>query len=390
MGRGAKCLSEHQPSRSERNHGNSNPSFKPVGQDRQRKSLPQQKRRTATKEAARDAAEERQAEAKVLIKELQERINRFSPEDYQAWLVSLPSMYQYSWLNNLLLSEYGRLSGISPSRVKSMKAWNEENRRVKKGSKGLGARVPRQLVRKDLKGKPILDANGEKIVWTQFPVLFRFYDISQTELEPGAEDLSQKHEGAQQAISDLTRVAERNGIVVHPEAVQADHPHAPYINPHLLNNPNVYGSFIEFEMTDPKSPTGREPVKAIVLRGGLDPDEQARVLAHELAHGVMHNRERINKEKEDDQQGESPSKRQREVEAESVAYVIMSDYQLASDFSVPYLHGWSSSDEGDRAKMINRSSERIRLAAKDIFGTRDELESEAVLEMMVSGEQQPD
>lgn len=380
MGRGSNCLSEQQPTRFGRDSENLKPPFKAVGHSQSTKRPLPKKKQRATKAAEREASAKRQDEAKKIIKELQARITRFSQEDYQAWLVSLPTMYQYSWLNNLLLSEYGQLMGISPSRVKSMKAWNKENRRIRKGSKGLGARVPRQLVKKDKDGKPRLDQNGEKVVWTQFPVVFRFYDIAQTELMPGCEDASQEHQGAQQAITDLTRVSEENGIVVHPEAVEANHPHAPYINPFLLKNPGVYGAFIEFEMPDPKAPSEKEPVKAIVLRGGLDPAEQARVLAHELAHGVMHNRERITSEKDRDAQKAGPSKRQREVEAESVAYVIMSDYQLASEFSVPYLHGWAGADKDQRSRMINQSSERIRSAAKDIFGTRDQLEAETASE----------
>jgi Zn-dependent peptidase ImmA (M78 family) len=375
MGRGSNCLSEQQPTRFGRNYGNEKTSSEAVGVQSTKRSL-HQKKQKATKAAEREASAKRQDDAKIIIKELQARIARFSQEDYQAWLVSLPTMYQYSWLNNLLLLEYGQLSGISPSRVKSMKAWNEDNRRIKKGSKGLGARVPRQLVKKDRDGKPLLDKNGEKVVWTQFPVVFRFYDISQTELMPGCEDASQEHQGAQQAIKDLTRVAERNGIVVHSEAAEANHPHAPYINPYLLKNPGVYGAFIEFEMTDSEEPSRTEPVKAIVLRGGLDPTEQARVLAHELAHGVMHNREQMAKEGDKDSQKALPSKQQKEVEAETVAYVIMSDYQLASEFSVPYIHGWAGSNEDQRSRIINQSTERIRLAAKDIFGTRDRLEAE--------------
>jgi len=77
------------------------------------------------------------------------------------------------------------------------------------------------------------------------------------------------------------------------------------------------------------------------------------MLIHEIAHSLMH--------REDD----TTSRKAREVEAESVAYVVSSYLGIdTSSYSFGYVAGWASSKE---VKELQESMSRIRNTAHDLI-----------------------
>jgi excisionase family DNA binding protein len=95
--------------------------------------------------------------------------------------------------------------------------------------------------------------------------------------------------------------------------------------------------------------------RRIRVRAGLQPAQQVKTLAHEIAHALLHNPERI---------AERPVGRQlAELEAESVAYVTCQELGIDSgEYSFGYIAHWAG--DGEQAvKGIEASAAQIQHAA---------------------------
>ena len=84
----------------------------------------------------------------------------------------------------------------------------------------------------------------------------------------------------------------------------------------------------------------------ITLLPGQSPAEEFATLAHEFAHEMMHRTERRS----------STSKRVRETEAESVAFVVCSAIGLETGTAAQYYIGLYGGDESSLARASNTSS----------------------------------
>lgn len=91
----------------------------------------------------------------------------------------------------------------------------------------------------------------------------------------------------------------------------------------------------------------------VTITGETSQAQQFHVLVHEIAHALLHGK--------DDHHGRP----EREIEAESVAYVVCHALGLATDgFAVPYLASWGGKDGQE---LILDSADRISTAAQRIL-----------------------
>ena len=80
--------------------------------------------------------------------------------------------------------------------------------------------------------------------------------------------------------------------------------------------------------------------KEIVIKKGLSESQTLKTAIHETAHAKLHDSEIM------ESLGVEKDRLTKEVEAESVAYCVCSSFGLdTSDYSFPYIAGWSSSRE---------------------------------------------
>lgn len=104
----------------------------------------------------------------------------------------------------------------------------------------------------------------------------------------------------------------------------------------------------------------RSEPKRIVIQKGMSQAQTLKTAIHELAHSVMHDSE---------PKGEGPAlpgRATREVQAESVAFVVSSWLGLdTGDYSFGYVAGWS---EGKNLSELRASLDEIRGAAHGIIG----------------------
>jgi hypothetical protein len=166
------------------------------------------------------------------------------------------------------------------------------------------------------------EATGEERMIISSPRAFRVvhvFDIYQTDGDDLAEIPCHGLEGEGAAYDDLTNYAEGLGFLVEVGELPAD-----------TNG-----------LCD-------HSTKRITVREGLAPAQQTKTLAHEIAHALLHGSEF------------EPPRAQKELEAESVAYVVMSTLEIDSAaYSFGYLASW-----GADTHAIRRSGHRIQQTAQ--------------------------
>lgn len=94
----------------------------------------------------------------------------------------------------------------------------------------------------------------------------------------------------------------------------------------------------------------------VVVTDGRTRAQQFKTLCHEVAHALLH------------PIGEQHTQPEREVEAESTAFVVCHALGLnTGDYSFPYVATWANGE--DALKMVAASGERIARAARTILET---------------------
>ncbi len=257
--------------------------------------------------------------------------NYFNSDTYKAFLNTMSKLNNYS-LNNLFLIV---AQNPKASAVASFKAWKSFDRHVKKGEKALKIWAPYQVTRKDEKGKPVLNKKGQEVKDTRFR-LVPVFDVSQTE----GKELPQpvyELEGTHQDYANLYRAAKETAA-------------AKGIAFEISKEPMEAHGF--YSPTDSK----------IVIRAGMSERETLSTIFHEMAHADLHNPKSL--------EGQHLTRTTKELQAESVAYVVANHYGLdTSSYSFGYLAGWSK--EPDSLADLEAQLSIVQQEAKDLIQRLD-------------------
>jgi len=300
----------------------------------------------ARKSKSTKSPEQRRAEMEALHGQLAEAVEQLrSSERWTAYLRFCASFHRYSFSNVLLIW----FQFPEASRVAGYRAWQAKGRQVRKGERGLriiGTGTVRISSDDDAEEEGEKTEDGRRRVF--FPV--SVFDISQTELAEGAEDVSTiAHElqGADHA-GILSRVVEHltaAGVPVEFSTTRA--------------GVNGY--------TTPANAETGQPVR-VVISDQLDPAQQAKTALHEAAHITLGHL--------DDDAAEYVAHRGRyEVEAESVAYVLAGILGLdSSAYSVGYVAGWAERAESD---VIKDTATRVLKATHTLAEALSPTEADA-------------
>ena len=227
------------------------------------------------------------------------------------FLATLATFHNYSFSNVMLIC----LQRPDATQVAGFNAWKKLGRYVMKGEKGIGIIAPMVF------GKASDAAEGDDAPRIRFKMV-RVFDVSQTDGEPLADFASIGGDPGEHLAHLRDLVMRRN---------------------------------ITLEYADiPGGAQGVSRGGSITVRPDLAPAEDFFVLVHELAHELLHRKDRRS----------ATTKIQRETEAEAVAFVVSKASGLdcgshASDYIQLY--------QGD-AKMLSASLELIQKTAADILG----------------------
>ena len=104
--------------------------------------------------------------------------------------------------------------------------------------------------------------------------------------------------------------------------------------------------------------------KIIVIQDGMTERQSVKTLVHEIAHAMLHTKEQLQEYKKD--------RKQKELEAESVAYIVCEHYGFDSeDYSFPYILSWGGSGFQEILKesmsVIQKTADQIITAVNQYF-----------------------
>lgn len=274
----------------------------------------------------------------------------FTSNRYQEFLKTMAKFHNYSFNNTMLIA----MQRPDATLVTSYKNWQSMGRQVMKGEKGITIIAPAPY--KKMKEKEVLDENQRPIMGTdgkpkteQVEVTVRHFkavtvfDIAQTSGEPIQTLAPELLTAAVQDFDSFMQAIQK----ISPVPIRFDE---------IDGNANGY-----YHNAD----------KEIVIKKGLSESQTLKTAIHETAHAKLHDREIM------ESLGVEKDRLTKEVEAESVAYCVCSSFDLdTSDYSFPYIAGWSSSRE---MKEMKASMDVIRKTAGEMIDQLTE-ELEIILE----------
>ena len=274
----------------------------------------------------------------------------FTSNRYQEFLKTMAKFHNYSFNNTMLIA----MQRPDATLVTSYKNWQSMGRQVMKGEKGITIIAPAPY--KKMKEKEVLDENQRPIMGTDgkpktekvevtvphFKAVTVF-DIAQTSGEPIQTLAPELLTAAVQDFDSFMQAIQKISLV-------------PIRFDEIDGNANGY-----YHNAD----------KEIVIKKGLSESQTLKTAIHETAHAKLHDKEIM------ESLGVEKDRLTKEVEAESVAYCVCSSFGLdTSDYSFPYIAGWSSSRE---MKEMKASMDVIRKTAGEMIDQLTE-ELEIILE----------
>ncbi|MDQ8692336.1 ArdC-like ssDNA-binding domain-containing protein [Streptococcus sp. IsoGale022] len=255
----------------------------------------------------------------------------FNSDIYKAFLQTMSKFNNYS-LNNLFLIVAQKKDA---SAVASFNAWKKLGRHVQKGQKALKIWAPYQVTRKDEKGQPVLDKKGQEVKDTRFR-LVPVFDVSQTEGKELPQPIYEL-EGTHQDYANLYRAAKETAAA---KGVRLE------ISKEQMEAHGYY------------SPSENK----IVIRAGMSERETLSTIFHEMAHADLHNPKAL--------EGQKLTRTNKELQAESVAYVVANHYGLdTSSYSFGYLANWSN--EPDSLADLEAQLSIVQKEAADLIKRLD-------------------
>jgi hypothetical protein len=240
-----------------------------------------------------------------------------SSEGWLEYLRFQSQFHHYSANNALLIM----MQKPDASRVAGFNQWKSMGRYVKRGEKGIAIFAPltRKIQTTDVDGSEsaFYRLYGFRVVYT--------FDVSQTDGKPLLEPPISKLDtvGTEELMERMLEISSRLGVTV--EFGNAGGPNGYY-----------------------QSHTNR-----IVVENSNPPAQQLKTLVHEYSHSILHAK-----------WDPDVTREQKEVEAESAAYIVCNYLGLDSaGYSFAYVAGWSGSDPEE----ILRYAQRIQQAATTII-----------------------
>lgn len=279
------------------------------------------------------------------MKEITERLEQgvkelFTSEMYTEYLKTMSQFHNYSFNNTLLIA----MQKPDATLVAGYQAWQKKfKRQVKKGEKGIQIIAPVPIREKEEIEKfdpetnePILRPDGQPETEEVVHIIPRFriatvFDVSQTYGEPLPEletpELMGNVENYEVFMQALREIS--------PVPIRFDE---------IESGAKGYYSTVN---------------KETVIQRGMSEMQTMKTGIHETTHAKLHDREIM------EELGEKKNQMTREVEAESVAYTVCQYFGLdTSDYSFPYIAGWSSSVD---MKELRASMDTIRKTAGEMI-----------------------
>ena len=289
--------------------------------------------------------EEREERVRQLTDKLESGISDvFQSDRYADYLRTMSKFHQYSFRNTILIF----LQRPDASQVAGYHDWKKKfDRQVKGGEHGISIFAPcpgKKQVQKIDPGtqRPVFDANGQPVMEWEEVTRYRIvtvFDVSQTEGKELPEPCVTELTGDVAEFERMTAALKAlSPLPVSFEDFSAD----------------AYGYCDHAE--------GR-----IVVRPGLSQKQTLKTLVHEIAHAKLH-------APADILDTARPKRSTRELEAESVAYVVCQHFGIdTADYSFGYVADWTRDKD---MKQLKASLDLIRSTSAELIAGMEGHEQE--------------
>lgn len=277
----------------------------------------------------------------TIMKSLEEGVEKvFTSEQYQMYLQTMAKFHNYSFNNTLLIA----MQRPDATLLAGYQTWQKKfHRHVKRGEKGIKIIAPvpvkekRQVEKIDEETQEIvIGIDGQPETETVERILPRFrvttvFDVSQTEGEPLPTLEVNELVGDVFIYEDFMKGLEEISPV-------------PFQFQEIDSGAKAYYSNAE---------------KLVAIQTGMSQAQTMKTAVHETAHAILHDRDVM------EENGITKDRMTKEVESESVAYVVCNHFGLdTSDYSFNYVAGWSSDKE---MPELRSSMDTIRLTSSQLI-----------------------
>lgn len=250
--------------------------------------------------------------------------NLVASEGWQTYLKAQSQFHNYSFQNVLWLLGQAAARGVSVSRFAGYNIWQSLGRHVVKGAVSFKVLAPCGYKKKD-------EATGEEQWKLRGFRVASTFDVSQTEGNPLPEPVKILEGSGEELRAAYAKIEKYNisrGLTVAREEIKG----------------GANGFF-------------RRLNREIVVDSNLSDLQALKTLCHETAHSLLH----------DNEEGDSRSTK--EVEAESVAFVVCHALGINSaQYSLGYVASWANGN----AKIIQDVAVRVQKTAKIILALFEE------------------
>jgi hypothetical protein len=272
-----------------------------------------------------------------------------SGDDWRRFLNFQAQLHDYSANNVMLIFaqhgrayEEGRVPEPAPTFIAGFETWRALGRSVERGQHGYAILAPMRGTRRearDSEGNVRALARGDRpnAGETDTPVLRGFtvatvFDASQTSgkaLPSAPRPHLLKGEAPRGLGAAVKELIESHGFAVDTVA----------------GSEHLQGANGRTDLT----------AMTVLVRADMDDAAMVKTLIHEAAHVLLHQ----------NPPGRNLQRPLKEVEAESVAYVVASVHGMSTDdYSFPYVAGWAREDSD---KAIRETQARVNVAARAII-----------------------
>lgn len=268
----------------------------------------------------------REEKVRELLEQLEQGVQSvFASENYARFLRTMSKFRKYSFRNAVLIW----MQKPDASLVAGYNDWQKKfHRQVRKGEKGIRIFAPVIYA----KSKDGDDPDAEKEDEIVCCKVVSVFDVSQTDGE----------ELPTLGVDELTGTVEQYPAIL--DALERISPVPMGFEP-ITTGAHGYYSHTE---------------RRIAINENMSELQTVKTAIHEIAHAKLHALPEDGKRPKD-----GPDQRTREVQAESVAYIVCQHFGLdTSDYSFGYVAGWSS---GKKTPELASSMDVIRKASQELI-----------------------
>ena len=254
----------------------------------------------------------------------------FESDRYKDCLRYMSKFTNYSAGNCILIM----LQKPEASLVAAFGKWKQLGRTVNKGEKGIAILAPMTFRNKQSENEDEKEQDEAETRTLGFRKVYVF-DVSQTSGEPVPEYVSDLDEDIEEEHVEAVISAVRSvtGLPVDVEDISG----------------GAKGYYSHSE-------------QRIVIQSGLSGAQAVKTAIHECAHALLHDPDK-------NLPTADTTRSDKEVQAESVAYIVASRYGLdTSEYSFPYIASWS---HGKQLEQLNRFLNEIQGTARIICDAID-------------------